>query len=697
MALSEAEILKRAWDRRARHIARIAAVALAIVTIVVLINVITVRNVNRMGATLRFDWTATRKHSLSPQTLGVLKDLDQPISITTLFASEGDLNERDAQNIRAFRELLDEYAHRSAGRVGTDHVRAGDVIAVDTFAAQLIERYTEPIERARRAIELGRDALTDVNAMAQTQAGRFNTAATTFAATDPGLGEQFTQFAQNLLALQNQLQLDQLDHDLTLMLQGAMPEMARAQSSVADPLADIHDGLFTAVTDHFKAEAEADDISAELRAFYSETLAAFRDTQAKVESAIEALDAADTEAYDRLRRALLTGNSAVVATETHLTVLALGDVYTGSGQPGTEQRFRGEEAVTGAIISLTTDTQPRVVFVNATQQPAIGRGGSHNHVAERLSNMNFEVTEWNPVGRVAQFGQMPPQPRPVAKEGQTLVWVYLPPPPLNPMSPSQTGLLKVSGALKQSLENHEPTLVILPLSIMPRFGQPDPLVQSLGPLGVKADTGKLIFAQVMDGTGTAHPATAIQTQRWADDHPIGQALAGQSAQLTTALALDLPAVPNQTNTPLLLTPGETWAEINWTQGSAPPTQDSNEPTGPFSVAAAIENDRQRAVLIGDELFASDSAILSQAMVLTPDGPRTQSVVRAAGNAELFVNSVYWLAGRDELIATGARTQDVRRFKPIEPSTATTVSLLLLIGLPALTLTIGVGVWMLRRQ
>ncbi len=688
---------RQAWDRRAAHAARIAALLVGIFTIVVFINVISVRNVNRFGDTLRFDWTATRQYSLSDQTQQVLRNLESPVHITTIFASEGRLDPDTARNIRLFRELIDEYTLRSAGNVRSQHIRAGDVVAVDAFAAKITQRYQQPIDQGRAAFDAARAAVTAFDRLCKSQAPRFRDAAATLGSTDPGLRKQLAAFSDRLLSQQTEYNPQTLDTLLNQHLDTTFPDYATAQQQTVEDLTSLRDQYFTAILDTFKAEAEADDNRPALKRFYAESLDAFRQTQQHFDTALDQLQAIDFREYDRFRAALLTGDAAVITTDDRLTVISLSNAYANAYDYAASQRFRGEEAVTNAIISLTLARPPHIVFVNAARQPAIGPRGSLSHVARRLENMSFTVSEWNPVGRVTPAGVSRPDPRPAPEPGQTIVWVHLAPPPLNPMAPSMTGQLQVADSIRKTLETNHPTLILLPQSILPQFRQPDPIAQAVAPLGINAETDKLILTEFVDPAGNAQPMADIRVTDWPDDHPIGRALAGQIATLKLALPLTWTQSPDRNFAPLMQTKPNTWAEKNWAPNAAPYKRNADEPRGPFTVAAAIESPRQRAVLIGDELFAADSVILSPATVQTSQGPRTVNIVTNPANAELFINSIYWLASLDPLIASGARTQQLPYIQDIDPTAHTTANLILTLGLPALTLFIGINIYLVRRK
>jgi hypothetical protein len=121
----------------------------------------------------------------------------------------------------------------------------------------------------------------------------------------------------------------------------------------------------------------------------------------------------------------------------------------------------------------------------------------------------------------------------------------------------------------------------------------------------------------------------------------------------------------------------------------------------YILAAAAEKGGTRLVVLGDSLAATD-------MVTTyPMGG--SSVQEAAGkaelygaaypaNAELFINSIYWLTGNERLIAASPRSQDIRRIQGDLTATGRLGLGFTLMGMVALvTLAGGVGVWLARRR
>ena len=122
----------------------------------------------------------------------------------------------------------------------------------------------------------------------------------------------------------------------------------------------------------------------------------------------------------------------------------------------------------------------------------------------------------------------------------------------------------------------------------------------------------------------------------------------------------------------------------------------------FMVGVASDGGKKhgRLVLITDKFWASDP-VTTQGM--TADGSRVRAdhVPDAAivwpGNTELFVNSVCWMSGLEDLLARSARTQDVPRIDAMSVQSRSRLKWMLLLGMPAGILVCGLTVWRVRRR
>jgi len=110
--------------------------------------------------------------------------------------------------------------------------------------------------------------------------------------------------------------------------------------------------------------------------------------------------------------------------------------------------------------------------------------------------------------------------------------------------------------------------------------------------------------------------------------------------------------------------------------------------------------QSRLVVVTDKRWASD--LITNRGVL-PDGKSVQAdqtpgaAVVWPGNTELFVNSVNWLGGMEDLIARSARTQDVPRIQLASKASRNSLQWTMLAGMPLAVLICGLTVWFVRRR
>jgi len=689
---------KAAWNRRFKYGTNVSVLLIAVLAIVLLVNWMAADKVREMGINARFDFTATRKYTLSPQTRKLLNQMDADVRITTMFA--GGMSADEVRKISAFRDLLDEYEMRSAGAVEVVHLDpVTDIERIEELTGELRKRYADELDPARHAIEQGIATLNQLKAFAAERGPWFKT--TGIAARETVNDQQLKQTLSQVILLVEQLpawlQIDGRLEQVANAQGEMMPNYAAIRSALRTPLEQARDQLFSPGAELFDQITRSTAVSDELAQFAGQAKPLFDQQTAQLDRAIQSLEAIDTTRYSAVRNNIAQANSVLIEAGDGLSVIRLGDVYTdpmvsAEGEAVSEQRFRGEEAVTGAIISLTMQARPLVVFVTG-QQPALGSQGDYSHVAERLTNMNFKVKQWAPAGRQSQFGPAPPEQRPEPEAGQPVVWVFTPAPPPDPRLPYNPAKKQIDAKFKELLAEGQNVLAFLELSPMVRFGTPDEMAESIREaFGVTPETGLQIVTEMVTPDGRAVPVPQLEINDWPTEHPIAAAVGGQTGVLLNALPIQVEQTEGVATWPLIETGEDTWADRDAGM-TRNPTRDDDEQRGPFTAGVAIEKGEQRAVIIGDGLFANDG--------VTTAGP-VDPFTGASGpqyfpaNAELFTNSIYWLTDMDVLIATGARTQDVRRIEKIPDRAMTAMWWVVLAGLPLGTLAVGTGVWLARR-
>ncbi|HEY64847.1 MAG TPA: GldG family protein [Caldilineae bacterium] len=146
-----------------------------------------------------------------------------------------------------------------------------------------------------------------------------------------------------------------------------------------------------------------------------------------------------------------------------------------------------------------------------------------------------------------------------------------------------------------------------------------------------------------------------------------------------------PELPEEdlTITPLIETSGKSWGETNLAQRQVR-YDEGTDVRGPLILAITVESrDRgSRLVVFGDADFASNEVL--------------NSVHGAFGNADLFRNSVNWLAEEEALIAISPKPPDIRIMQPLTPAQQNMIFYGTVVFLPLLVLTLGGVVWWGRR-
>ncbi|MBL7662483.1 Gldg family protein [bacterium] len=164
-------------------------------------------------------------------------------------------------------------------------------------------------------------------------------------------------------------------------------------------------------------------------------------------------------------------------------------------------------------------------------------------------------------------------------------------------------------------------------------------------------------------------------------HEITEALKG-AVRLTSASSILVnKSLPEMKIVKLLQTSPESWAETNLTKllsDSAEAGLDETDIKGPITVAAAIERDGQRVVVIGDSDFARNKSI------------------REHFNRDLVLNALRWTLGEKPPTVIRARTFAESRTE-IPASTIQRLFLLTTIIIPELILLSGLIFWIKRKS
>ncbi len=688
--------------RRARYGLNVTIALVAATGIVVGLNAIVDRQFRRLPPAgkdwVRFDLTATRQYSLSPQTRKVLTSLDEDYEIVCLFRAPT----LQTQRVRDLVEEYPRYSSRLTVEV-IDPVR--DITAVEEFLGRVRERYADQIEPTEVAIRQG------LAALAQTREAFIEATTLMRDALDgDALDDSATRrLMEQAFGAMTQLgsDLSEMDKQVNAALESPLPDYRLEAAKLTSVMTQLTTGVFPPVVRQFKQLVELEQTPADVKDTLLKVVALIEPLEQSVGEAQFALESVGPiEGYQEATATLLREECVAVLSPTQVRAIPVRELFREPDPRLVEQQgqadlgFIGEERLTGTLVSLSLKTPPLVVFVT-NSQPAMGPRGAYRAVAQRLMATNFEVQQWNPRGETSPFGQpMPPTDPPQPKEGQKAVWVILPFPPLdpgNPMAAINSPKQEIGELLNRVLESGDAALVMLGAEPAAQFGAPDPIVQLVERWGVKPQLDRIVMRQIQTPDRQSRATAQFQVADWPGVLPITRALAGMPGYFVGPSPIDVGAADGVTIEPLVVLSGPLmWTFSDFTSVEAVQRAQYNPETAEdhFTIGVAAVKGDARLVAVADAAWATDSLVTYGVF-----GPGSAEVVGATfpGNGELFVNSVYWLAGLEELIAASPRSQDIRRIQAMSGATLLTYRWLLLAGMPLVILVAGTGVWLVRRK
>jgi len=394
---------------------------------------------------------------------------------------------------------------------------------------------------------------------------------------------------------------------------------------------------------------------------------------------------------------------------------------TGTGKADLNRRV--EEVVTTALGTLLTPARPIVVMVHA-EKPFFDAGQTLDRnfgaMIQRLRFHGVEVVEWSVITE-----QVPTKLASINPDSKRPV-VYLTFPPDSSDGSEATGstgvqrstkLAQVIADLAGSGKN---LLLSINHHVAPTYGQADPIAPVLARFGIIADTGRPLMSESVTPQGrfvlTDHTVRPEENTGL-----LTGAIRGLPMLAPWAISFHLTtpdASATQSHWPLysIFPNDQTWAEANWLQMWQTPraqralmpnapvfdnNRDANAPRGvkgeredAWLVALAVERrpaatkQTQRLVAVGSREWLLNYGTQPRAI----DG-RNASVT--PGNIELLENSVFWLAGQDELIAQSPTAQIVSLIQPMDEKVLSGLRTTMIIGLPLLVLMIGVVYRLIR--
>lgn len=379
-------------------------------------------------------------------------------------------------------------------------------------------------------------------------------------------------------------------------------------------------------------------------------------------------------------------------------------------------RRRVEDILATSIASLASPVRPVLVIMHAEQRPMLFDAGWTDALRERLALRGVDCVEWCVNTAAApDFSTLPDAP------GRPKVYLTL---ATNdaaaaPTQGAPTGAQRAARLAEEAgrlLDAGEPVIVSLSPSMLPTYGEQDPMAKVLEKYGLRAQTGKPLLMDVPGQRGrTAETDRIVQGTLAGDSgHALAGAVRGVPTYLTWPIPIDLAPGADAKVWPVLTVPVSTssppgtWAETEWQRfrsvrreeralmpdaPSYTAGRDAGAPAAPlaaadgWTVVAAAErgnpSDRSsRVVVVGSNDWFIDQ-VTQQGTVV--DGRTT---FQNPGNMELLENSLLWLTHQDSLIAQSATARATPIVRAVPDGALRMLRLAVVAGLPALVLITG---------
>ncbi|MEM9915638.1 MAG: hypothetical protein AAF911_11805, partial [Planctomycetota bacterium] len=592
----------------------------------------------------------------------------------------------DDKNGQDVADLLDEYAEAS-NRLDIELIHPDrDLPRLEAFYRQLEDRFADDTAPLEAAVAVGLETLGGVAENVAAMKREIDQIIADESLTDDQLRREFQLLANRLGEVESAYA--NARQTLTQALGEPMPPWSNARADLINALRQVDGEVLTPFAREFARRAKDRSVPLGGRDALLRLDAAIDTTRQPLGETIQTLTNPPTPTrYDRLLVSLRGGEVVVILGPERERVVPVAEMFT-PPTGDTPPQFIGEDRLTGTLVAMQIDQPPLIVFVRDTPVSVAHPRGGFAHVASRLAAADLPVTEWAVGGGGPgdpEQNTIAPPPEPAA--GQRAVWIV---PTLSLERTTQTDRELVADVLEKRLAAGDGVLLCFSYDAEALFRPSDPVMELAGAWGIKPRTHELLLYEGLGPDGRTSSQAAWLVREWPNDSPLGGALAGREVQLVAPTPIGFEPRPKVTTQPLItLNQSRVWAATGLT------TAEEIAASG-FNEDAAVQQPVVAAV--AEAVGEDDSDAQGRMMVFTErHWLSDQQAGRRLGNSELFMSCVYWLAGLDEAIAATPRSQDIRRVAALSDGRQMTYRLVLLAGLPGLTLLAGTAVWFMRRR
>jgi len=354
----------------------------------------------------------------------------------------------------------------------------------------------------------------------------------------------------------------------------------------------------------------------------------------------------------------IDANSIIVSNkeETKFRVITQYDLYGYNFQTQTYDTFEGEQKITGALMYVTSEKNPKLYFLQGHQEASID--SDLFFLKDYLKSENFEISNLNLVTGDQNLEQ-----------GDVLV---VP-------SPKKDLSLEEREKIKEFLNNGGKIVFIF-----------DPMKEDLPNFEslLKLYDVTLNKDLVVEGDQTRYYRSPTVLVPSLESHDITSPLSANNlvAVMPVSRSINLPEVEKSDIEvkPLLVSSEQSWGKVNLDSQSA--EKEEGDKDGPLTIGVAItktnsedENKSARIVVLGTSQFISSN------------------FAGLSGNVDLFMNSINWVHNQKDSITIRPKTLGGEYLRITDYNMAIILAVVVILVIPVIVLGTGTVVWLRRRH
>lgn len=686
--------------------------------IVVVLAVLLIATVQSKKVNVRLDTTTAGLYSLKPQTLNIIKNNSQDIRIVSLYTRAKDAKayeqqgrqEDELDEVTPVADLLDEY-QRKGNKITVEVIDpVAQATRVDQLVEEVTQRYGGEIQKYKQITLDYPKVIEQITQLSSAEVEKVK-ALPVADVKDPDLADTLNLTWVTIQGFPRFL--DRTKESVDRRLQQKIPDYKGAVDAIDQGMGMLSQ-MAGQILGSFDKQKEDQKVPEAIRKYMVDSRPAYQQVKDLSDGLEKRIKELGELKLDELKQSLRQQDTILVMGESEMRVITKDKVWqepeaARNVDPDVtpQPRFAGEQQVTSAILAVTRKERPKVAFVRAggapltTEGNPFQRGGPFSDIAQRLRDYNFEVVEKDLTGMWAMQSRMQrspfPQPEePTDEQIKDAVWVVVGlPGGQSPMGgPPPTIGVKVA----EHVKNGGSVLIL---------GEPrgEDFAEALGDYGIKLRTDAAAVHEPVGGVSRSADMVE-QAQRNPfifviqnyGDHFLTNPINSLDGVVLPMLLVETQAKPGIKSSKLLPVPqvlkvwGETAMDQALQDGKVEKNPGDVEPPLWSGAAAEREDGKGRVVVIGSVQFA-----MNHIVNLPHEEYLPRYVVRFPGNAELFCNSVLWLAKMEPMIAISPAAMQQPRVKQISNGALNVWRVLLFAGLPLAVLASGALVYNARRD